>query len=82
MTSQNVFDSEGRSWLNNGNRVLTVGQLREILRGVSDDVHVVVSDQNGWFLNVEATAKPTRTNDEYCCVTFFVNDENSYDSRQ
>jgi hypothetical protein len=83
MTTKNVFESEGVSWTDGKSKVLTVGQLRQLLRGLSNDVHVVVADNDGWYLNIEATAKPVKGDDSsYCCVTFFVSPDNRYDSRQ
>jgi hypothetical protein len=66
-----------------GKPVLTVGQLRQLLKGMSDKTHVVIADGDGWFLNIEATAKPVKGDDSsYCCVTFFASPSNRYDSRQ
>lgn len=82
MTTENVFESEGRSWMD-GKPVLTVGQLRQMLKGMNDKTHVVIADGEGWYLNIEATAKPVKGDDSsYCCVTFFASPSNRYDSRQ
>ncbi len=82
MTRKNVFGSEGRSGMTD-QPVLTVGQLRQMLKGMNDKTHVVIADGDGWYLNIEATAKPVKGDDSsYCCVTFFASPSNRYDSRQ
>ena len=82
MTTKNVFESEGVSAMDH-KAVLTVGQLRKMLKGLSGKTHVVIADGEGWFLNIEATAKPVKGDDSsYCCVTFFASPDNPYDSRQ
>jgi hypothetical protein len=76
-----VFPSQGVSWINGKSSFLTVGQLRQLLEGVPDKTHVVI-ERDGWYLNVEATAKPTDDPDGYTCVTFFTSEANPYDPRQ
>lgn len=65
-----------------GRAILTVGQLRHILRDVPEHVHVVMDDGQGWYVNVGATIVPGADYEraEFLCVTFDRGDE--YDSRQ
>ena len=42
-----------------GRPILTVGQLKEVLAGLSDDEHVLIATGD-WYVNVEAVGVPMR----------------------
>jgi hypothetical protein len=65
-----------------GRAILTVGALRAMLEGVDDDLHVVLDDGDGWYLNVGGVIVPGDDEDlrEYQCVTLMAGE--SFDSRQ
>jgi hypothetical protein len=76
MSVSTYFDSEGVSIF--GDKVLTVGQLRDMLANVPDDVHVVIGSDD-WYQNVNAVALPDG-GVNFCCVTLFQGA--TYDARQ
>jgi hypothetical protein len=75
MSVSTYFESEGVSIF--GHKVLTVGQLRDMLTNVPDDVHVVIGSDD-WYQNVSAVALPD--GDGFSCVTLFQGA--IYDARQ
>jgi hypothetical protein len=57
--------------------ILTVRELRSVLKAMPDDTQVVVATDS-WYLNIRAIATP---DDKcFCAVTFFTAD--NYDPRQ
>ena len=77
MATEIVFESEGVSIF--GHSVLTVGQLRQMLANVPDDVHVVIAT-DGWYDNVSCVAIPDEDGEHYVAVTLFHGE--TFDARQ
>ena len=70
----NIVDEYGRS-------ILTVGKLKELLKDVSDDRHVVVDDSDDWWDNIDSIVLPGDwVISEYCAVTLHRGE--SVDTRQ
>lgn len=56
---------------------MTVGELRKLLEGQPDHLHVVVAT-DGWYNNVDEVVRPS-DDDDYSCFTLFQGD--AWDAR-
>jgi len=58
--------------------IMTVGELRRLLRGLDDLTQVVIGSADGDYLNIEGAILPD--GEDWHAVTLFASD--TYDSRQ
>lgn len=60
-----------------GRKILTVGQLRELIAGLDDQTHVVIDNTSmrgttdGWFTNVATVGLPDDDMYVYMAVTLY-----------
>ena len=57
-----------------GRRILTVGQLREVIADAPDGAHVVIDDCDGWYRNVGSIGVPGDPDGDspWACITLLA----------
>lgn len=61
-------------------KVLTVGQLREVISNLPDSVEVVI-DTDGWYDNIGGVIVPTSEYSEYICLTLIPSSMTNPDTK-